>query len=309
MKKLFGIFIALILAVVMVFGVAGCNKKPAEKSPEEEESKGTFYSLQEAYDNGWLTRADIMSIAYYKNRGRTYNEEIMSEDYEPLPKVPEVLSNLTELKIKSTAAKEYREKYNMQYAEADGFTITEYCGTYNGCVAVMMRDVYSGEAGVEWTDSVAGVNIYYNSGKSIKIWRENNGKGDDLGDELQDYVLKISADKQVYGIHDEIFIDITLENRSGNDVEIAYYFLFCPESPTGQFPVSEQPPVTTKKNFKNGETICKTERLGGCFPVGQHELKYSALFYLEWEMTEFGWETTGSEVRVYSNTIEFLVIE
>lgn len=201
MEKAKKVFIALVLGIVMMFGVAGCNTQnelqakiddlhsrieELEEQIRERDEKieqlenelaekctGTFYTLREAYVNGWLTQADIMSIAYYKNRGRTYNEEIMSEDYAPLLKTPEILSEETEFKIKSAAAKEYREKYNMQYAEADGFTITEYCGTYNGCVAVMMRDDYSGTTGEEWTDSVAGVNIYYNSGNSIKIWRKN----------------------------------------------------------------------------------------------------------------------------------------
>ena len=127
--------------------------------------------------------------------------------------------------------------------------------------------------------------------------------------EMQDYILKISADKQVYSVNEEIFIDVALENRSGEDVEIAYYFLFIPESPTGEFPAYELPPVTTKKIFENGEIIFRTERLGGCFPIGQHELKYKAIFYLAWEMTEFGYETTSSDVIVWSNTIEFSVAE
>lgn len=136
-----------------------------------EKTDGAFYTLQEAYDMGWLTKANVMRIAYYHNGGRIYNEEIMSETYKPLPKTPEVLSNLTESKIKSTAAKEYREKYNMQYAEVDGFRITEYCGTYGDCVAVMLRDDYSDAASVYWIDSVAGVNIKYFDGNSIQIWR------------------------------------------------------------------------------------------------------------------------------------------
>ena len=193
MNKLSKILIALIVGIVMIFGIAGCdadtpkksqskdsvlqsqgeelNKEISGKSPEEEETTGSFYTLQEAYDNGWLTQDDIMSIAYYRH-GRTYNEEIMSEDYQPAPKTPEVLSEKTELKIKSTAAKEYSEEYDIKYAEADGFTITEYCGTYGNCIAVMMTDNYSGTTGVVWIDSIAGVNFYYGNGRRMKIWRE-----------------------------------------------------------------------------------------------------------------------------------------
>ena len=81
MKKLFGILIALILAVVTVFGVAGCNKKPAEKSPEEEESMGTFYTLQEAYDKGYLTKTDIKDICYYRFGEVWEGEDLKSENW------------------------------------------------------------------------------------------------------------------------------------------------------------------------------------------------------------------------------------
>ena len=50
------------------------------------EASGDFYSLQEAYEAGYLTKEEIMSIAYYHNGGRVYNEEIMSEEYTPIPK-------------------------------------------------------------------------------------------------------------------------------------------------------------------------------------------------------------------------------
>lgn len=194
MGKTKKVFTALLLAILMTFGVAGCSSgtndlqsqldeisnrltemdKKIEQLEKElaELSMGTFYTLQVAYDNGWLTQADLMSIAYYHNGGRMHNEELMSEDYAPAPKTPEVLSNATELKIKGASAKKYREKYDIKNAEADGFTITEYCGTYGGCVAIMMRDDYSGAAGVAWTDNVANVDIYYNDGNEILIWRD-----------------------------------------------------------------------------------------------------------------------------------------
>lgn len=212
MKKIKNVLFALFLAVVVAFGIVGCSagtqndlqakiddlqsqieemedrlaemdeqlrerdekieqleKELADKSTEEE-YEGTFYSLQEVYDYGWLTQTDLMSIAYYHNGGRIYNEEIMSEDYAPLPKTPEVLSDETILKIKNTAARNYSE--HIRYAEADGFTIAQYCGTYSDCVATMMVDIYLAPAAVEWVDTIAGVNFYYNDGNSIKIWRE-----------------------------------------------------------------------------------------------------------------------------------------
>lgn len=181
MKKLSSI-IALLLGIVAMFSIAGCGsgtqsglQNDSENKIDEmdtKESVGTFYTLHEAYDNGWITQSDLMSIAYYHNDGRAHNEDIMSEDYMPSPKMPEILSGSTELKIKNTAAKDFNEKNNITYAEAEGFKITDYCGTYGDCVAIMLTDDYSGTTGVEWTDSVAGINIYYNSGREIQIWRD-----------------------------------------------------------------------------------------------------------------------------------------
>ncbi|MCH5163991.1 MAG: hypothetical protein J1F36_03155 [Clostridiales bacterium] len=126
----------------------------------------------------------------------------------------------------------------------------------------------------------------------------------------QDYVLTISAQKQVYGLYEDIFIDITLENRSGKDMEIAYYFLFYTESNTGEtYAVHELPMVTTKKLFKNGEIIQQTRHSDISFPTGHHGLKYKAIFYLSWEMTEYGYEETYDSVEVWSNEIEFTVEE
>lgn len=165
MKKELRFLILIFVGIIMVLGVAGCNKTT---------STGALYTVKEAYENGWLTKDDLMSIAYYHNNGRWHNEEIMDETYEPIPKTPEVLSKKTESKIKNAAAAEYREKYDDEEAVAKGFTITEYDGTYGDCVAIMMRDVYSGEAGIVWTDTVAGVNFSYGGGRTIIIWRDNN---------------------------------------------------------------------------------------------------------------------------------------
>ncbi len=124
------------------------------------EASGDFYSLQEAYEAGYLTKEEIMSIAYYHNGGRVYNEEIMSEEYTPIPK------------IRSTAAHGYNERFPDQNAAADDFSINKYCGTYGDCVVVMMTDIYSNYTDAEWFGEVAGVRFYYNNGNSLSIWKE-----------------------------------------------------------------------------------------------------------------------------------------
>ena len=71
--------IAVLAAAILVATLgcfAGCGPTPS----------GTFYNLQEAYEGDMLTREELMSIAYYHNGGRQYNEEIMGEEYTPIPK-------------------------------------------------------------------------------------------------------------------------------------------------------------------------------------------------------------------------------
>lgn len=212
------VIILLLLAVVLVFSVAGCNTgtneleskidnlqsrleelngklSEMERLQEElsemndkltdmegqieqlekelaEQSSGTLYTLQEAYDNGWLSQEDLMCIAYYSNGGRELNEEIMSEDYAPAPKTPEELSSLTELKIKYAAVKACEDKYDKTNVKSENFIITHYYGTYGDCIAVSTRNIYSYYPGVVFEESIGDVNFWHIGGREIKIWRE-----------------------------------------------------------------------------------------------------------------------------------------
>ena len=122
---------------------------------------------------------------------------------------------------------------------------------------------------------------------------------ENLQQEEQDFVLKISMEKEVYTYVDQIPVEIVLENHSGEDVEIFYYeaYFLVPESDTGGFPDIELPHGVTKKLLKDGESLCFTERVDSYFTPGQHVLKYHASFYLDEGLT--------NGVGVYSNEIEF----
>ena len=78
MKKFVKRFTLIVMAACMVFTgltFAGCG----------ETVQGEFYSLQEAYDKGWLTQDDLLSIAYHY-QGRRDNEELMGEDTSRSPR-------------------------------------------------------------------------------------------------------------------------------------------------------------------------------------------------------------------------------
>ena len=124
-----------------------------------------------------LTREDLMSIAYYHHNGREYNEEIMPEDYAPIPKDPLELGEEISWKIREAAAKELQQAETgaVPEAEAEGMSVEKYYGTYNGSVAVIIGQSYYSYPAVEinsW-DTIGGVVIHYWSYDRIQIWREN----------------------------------------------------------------------------------------------------------------------------------------
>ena len=154
MKTAKKVIIALFLGIVMVFGVVGCNAgvqdelqskidalqsqiaemeaqigERDEKIEQFEEligkCVGTFYTLQEAYDNGWLTQADLQSIANYNNNGIPY---------------PESLSDYIAKSIKKSWAKKEKEDNPATDITEEKVTICQYYGTYNDCVAVIVDE-------------------------------------------------------------------------------------------------------------------------------------------------------------------------
>ena len=115
MKKLF----LCLMVLISIFAVAlsGCS------------SDGKFYTLQEAYDNGFLTKEDLEQIAYYNNNEIEY---------------PETLDKSVEQKIKEVAA-EYlrnREVHPVPQARASGITILKYLGAYSGNYVLMLKNKY-----------------------------------------------------------------------------------------------------------------------------------------------------------------------
>lgn len=136
---------------------------------------GTFYTLQEAYDTGYLTKEDVMSIAYYHNGGRVYNEDIMNEDYTPIPKAPQELSENVSYKIRETVALDLRHS-GIKNAEADGVNIVHYYGTYEDAVAVIVKHSYFGDNGdeaIDISDTIADVIFHYWTHNQIQIWIES----------------------------------------------------------------------------------------------------------------------------------------
>ena len=178
MKKVISILFLFVLVISIAFAFTGCGK----------EETGTFYTVTEAYEQGYLTREDVMSIAYYNNGGIEHNEEAMDGYFKPLPISPEELSVKTEKAIKQT-------HFNLHWKDRDldelekliggklEITIEKYYGTYKGCVAVMVTDTYSGYAGEVWYEEVDKIKLCY-GGNSVSIWVSDKDKRELSADDI-----------------------------------------------------------------------------------------------------------------------------
>lgn len=247
MKRIKTVCIALILAIVMIFGVAGCNagvqndlqnkidslqsqmaemedrlaemdeqirerdatiedlneeiKKQDEKIEELEKelakkTVGAFYSLQGAYDNGFLSYDELLSIAYYYHSqfrnpdfGMSFNADLMGDNYQPIPKTPENLSTFLNLAIRQTMVNDLNKRFDTDTFVLDNIAVYGYCGTYNGCVVIRLAysdgPYYAGSTVIN-EHTVANVKFFYPNytnfyyltdyifDNTIMIWKENS---------------------------------------------------------------------------------------------------------------------------------------
>lgn len=154
------VFVLLVAAVI----VAGCG-------PEQQyaEPIGTMCSLEEAYENGWLTQEDILSIAYYYNQGTEGNEELMGENYAPKPMVPETLGEERVNQIKRTYL---NEVIAMPEGSFEHVFIPAYYGTYHENIVIHITDDYHGYDYVfEPEHEIGGVRFYNYAGALLRVWR------------------------------------------------------------------------------------------------------------------------------------------
>ena len=68
-----------ILVVILTFTVLFCLTACTQEEETPEYIEGAFYSLQEAYDNGWITEENLQSIADLYKKKKTAREMEISE--------------------------------------------------------------------------------------------------------------------------------------------------------------------------------------------------------------------------------------
>ena len=174
LKRILTSVLAGVMLLGAIFMTSGCK----EKKPQ-----GEICKLTTAYNNGYITRNDLLSIAYY-HKDKILNPEI-DENFQPIERGE--LDEETRLKIQESFAYCYRhvEDYHPSMKE-DFFKIElewhkntkasdiefSYYGCYNGSYVINHYSMYLGVFPVysEW--SIDGVKFSQTSSNDeMYIWR------------------------------------------------------------------------------------------------------------------------------------------
>ena len=119
-------YISILLCLFCSSSLSGCNNYIRY-----------FYTLTDAYNNGYITRADLLNIAYYYNGMTNVNDE----NFVPTEILQNDLSKKTIKAIKNTYLATILE--NDPNATIEGVHISRYFGKYGDCVSLSMRDDYT----------------------------------------------------------------------------------------------------------------------------------------------------------------------
>jgi hypothetical protein len=130
--------------------VAKVVAKTSIDAVKKEARKGMFYTLQEAFDNGWLTQYERQSILYYAFETSVHKSLEYyfvfggsDKDFVPIPKSPNKLTEEMIMIINESQEEYLREHPTMPIFDAsvkDKNVIPSYYGVYNDFIAMRLYD-------------------------------------------------------------------------------------------------------------------------------------------------------------------------
>lgn len=204
MRKKLLLITILVLLVGTLLTLSSCEKEKEVSSPH-----GEIYTLQKAYEEGFLTREDLKNISYYSNVWVHTCEETLGNN------LRELSEENTE-KMKRLYASLLRSEYGIENAEASGITIKKCYGTYHEeYIAVMFSGYLESNREDRTEEDSEGNRIRYNySDEKIYFWipsLDNDGKL---------YALRQAQEKKIYQYVNLDILDIArLQNSSAQMVD------------------------------------------------------------------------------------------
>ena len=139
--------ILCIIIVATVFTFGGCaedNGKVIEEPP--------FYSLQAAYNNKYIRKADLKKIS------------AMLDSKDDAALGDEKIAEIKEA---------YAARYPVDGKSASDVTVVRCLGVYRGSVALKIAYEDTEAATVAWSETVGGVKVHYNDGWRIVIYKKS----------------------------------------------------------------------------------------------------------------------------------------
>lgn len=163
LKKLIYVGVVLIVCVGIL---CACNDDDFRNPRNGEPEAGEFYTIDEAYENGWLSKGELRSIAYY------LNSESQGKNFEPIPKNPEALSEELDLAIREDIARTYRDNGSYPEAIADDISISKYFGKYGDMYAFTYGAIYFDSPAAITTKYVDGIKFIYPQSDTVMLWKQ-----------------------------------------------------------------------------------------------------------------------------------------
>ena len=123
----------MVIALVTSLTLFSCSSNPVES--------GVFFSIEQAFSEGWLSTNDLEIISYY------YDQEVNGFEkdnsiFVPSPMTPSTLSSSTQDLIKQTYLNRFLSVNGDYDIEMANVKIDYYLGTYDDCVIVGVTDNY-----------------------------------------------------------------------------------------------------------------------------------------------------------------------
>ena len=125
MKKILSILLSIISVISIAFAFGGCGDEPVEV-------RGKLYTMEQAYENGWLNEDDLKSIACEDYDYRFRYEE---NPYSGMFTSTEKLDKKIEAEIKQAFLKQVIRSRTMTREQV---SISKYYGTYSGNIVVQL---------------------------------------------------------------------------------------------------------------------------------------------------------------------------
>lgn len=137
----------------------GCNDESSKDDIVNQ--TGRFYSLEKAFENQFLTKDDLESIAHYLHTSESYLEPLDN-------KIEKSIKETRVIELLSYAFEDGTERY--PNANIDEVEVVGYYGKYEDCYAVMLTEHYHEFGQATRTVEIGGVVFNYRDGNSILIW-------------------------------------------------------------------------------------------------------------------------------------------